>query len=111
MHTIGAIYGNLLHSCGSTETCEQKMFGRRSEGSAESGSVGSFRGSMWREQRQKRCKDREREHEEEQFGLGEGSYQMNRTVSDASGHRQLDERNKELERLRSKRFGVRGEGI
>ena len=87
MHIIGVICGNLLQSRGSAETREHKMSGRRSKGSAKSGSVGSSRGSTWRKQRQKRHEDRERKHEEEQFGLGEGSYQMNQTVSDASGHR------------------------
>jgi len=76
------------------------MSGRRSEGSAESGSVGSSRGSTWQERRQKKREDRERQHKEEQSSLREGSYQMNRAVSDASGHRQLDERDEELERLR-----------
>ena len=55
---------------------------------------------MWQERRQKRHEDREYEHEEEEFGLGEGSYQMDWAASDASGHRQLDERDEELERLR-----------
>ena len=76
------------------------MSGRRSEGSAKSGSVGSSRGSMWQERRQKRHEDREYEHEEEEFGLGEGSYQTDWAASDASGHRRLDERDEELERLR-----------
>ena len=48
----------------------------------------------------KRREDRERELKEEQSGLREGSYQTNWTVSDASRHRQLDERNEELEWLR-----------
>ena len=101
MHTIGAVCGDLLQSCGSAETRKQKMSGRRSKGSAESGSVGSSWGSTWQEQRQKRHEDREREHEEEQSDLREGSYQTNRTISDASRHRKLDERDEELERLRS----------
>ena len=46
-----------------------------SGGHAESGFVGSSRGSIWRERRQKRHEDREHERAEEQFGLGEGSYQ------------------------------------
>ena len=75
------------------------MSGRRSEGSTKSGSVGSSQGSTWRERRQKRHEDRKREYEEEQSGLREGSYQTNRVVSDASGHKQLDERDEELERL------------
>ena len=50
------------------------MSERHSGGHAESGSVGSSRGSTWQERRQKRREDRERELAEEQFGLGEGSY-------------------------------------
>ena len=45
VRTIGAICGNLLQSCDLAETHTQKMSGRRSEGSTESGSVGSSRGS------------------------------------------------------------------
>ena len=61
--------------------------------------MGSSRGSTWRERRKKRHEDREYEHEEEQSGLGEGSYQTNQAASDVSGHRQLDERDEELEQL------------
>ena len=75
------------------------MSERRSGSYAESGSIGSSRGSTWREQRHKRREDRDREQEEEYSGLGEGSYQTNRTISGASGHGQLDERDEELERL------------
>ena len=75
------------------------MSERHSGGRAESGSVGSSRGSTWRERRQKRCKDRERLRGEEESGLGEGSDQTRRTVSGFSGHRQYDDRDRELERL------------
>ena len=75
------------------------MFGRRSGSHAKSDLVGSSRGSTWQERRLKRCEDREREQEKEQFGLGEGSYQMHRTISSASGHGQFDERDEELEQL------------
>ena len=47
----------------------------RSESFAKSGSVGSSRGSTYRERRHKRCEDRDREQEEEQSDIGEGSYQ------------------------------------
>ena len=61
----------------------------------------------------KRREDRERELKEEQSGLREGSYQTNRTVSDASRHRHLNERNEELEWLRrlvrDLEFEARGE--
>ena len=73
MRIIGIVCGNLLQSRGSAETHTQKMSGKRSEGSAESGLVGSSRRSTWRERRQKRREDRESEHKEEQSGLGEGS--------------------------------------
>ena len=76
------------------------MSGRRLEGSAESGSVGSSRGSTWRERRKKRHEDRECEHGEEESGLGEGSYQTNWVATGASGHRLLDKRDEELEWLR-----------
>ena len=61
------------------------MSERHSGGHAESGSVGSSRGSTWRERRHKRREDRECEQEEEQSGLGDGSYQTHRTISGASG--------------------------
>lgn len=76
------------------------MSERWSEGSAKSGSVGSSRGSIWRKRRQKRHEDKEHEHGKKRSGLGEGSYQTNWAASNASGHRQLDERDEELERLR-----------
>ena len=75
------------------------MSERHSGGRAESGSVGSSRGSTWRERRQKRCKDRERLRGEEESGLGEGSDQTRRMVSGVSGHRQYDDKNRELEQL------------
>jgi len=78
----------------------EKMFDKCSKSYAESGSVGSFRGSTWRERRQKRCEDRECEQDEERSGLGEGSYQTHRTMLGASGYGQFDERDEELERLR-----------
>ena len=64
---------------------------------AENGSGRSFRGSTWRERRQKGCEDREYE-EEWQFGLGEGLFQTYRTMSGASGHNRFDKKDKELKR-------------
>ena len=83
MRIIGAVCEDLLQSRDLAETHAQKMFGRRSEGSVDSGLMGSSRGSTWRERRQKGREDREREQEEEQSGLGEGSYQTNWAVSNA----------------------------
>ena len=40
----------------------------------------------------KRHEDRECEREEEQFGLGERSHPTRRTILDASGHGQFEER-------------------
>ena len=77
-----------------------KMSERCSGSYAESGSMGSSRGSTWREQRHKRSEDRDREQEEERSGLGEGSYQTHRIVSGASRLRQFDKRDEEFERLR-----------
>ena len=76
------------------------MFERRFGDHAKSGSVGSSQGSIWRERRQKRCEDREREREEEQSGLEKGSYQTLRMVLGAMGHEQLEESDREVERLR-----------
>ena len=76
-----------------------KMFEGCSGGHAESGSVGSSRGSTWREWRHKRREDKEREQEGEQSGLGEGSYQTRRTISRASRPGQFEERDQEVERL------------
>ena len=73
VRTIGAHRGALLRNCGSTETQIREMSEGRSGGRAQSGSVGSSRGSTWRERRQKRRKDRERLQGEEESGLGEGS--------------------------------------
>ena len=75
------------------------MSERHLGGHAESGSVGSSRGSTWRERRHKRHEDKECEQEEEQSGLGEGSYQTHRTLSGALGYGQFDERDEELEWL------------
>ena len=90
-----------------------KMSDRRSGSHAESDSMGSSWGSTWRERRLKRCEDRECEREDEQFGLEEGLYQMHRTISGASRHRQFDKRDEELERLhklvRHLELEVRGE--
>ena len=76
------------------------MHERMSEGQqgsyAESGSGRSSRGSTWQERRQKRRKDREHE-EEGQSGLGEGSFQMYRTMSSVSGRNHFDRRDEELE--------------
>ena len=41
-----------------------------------------------------------REQKEERSSLGEGSYQTHWTVSGASGHKQFDKKDEELERLR-----------
>ena len=53
----------------------RKMSERHSRSYAESGLVGSSRGSTWQEQRHKRCEDRNHGQEEKQSGLGEGLYQ------------------------------------
>ena len=67
------------------------MSERHSGDHAETGSVGSSRGSSWRERRQKECEDREHDQREEMYGIGEGSYQTQRTVSGATGHRLREE--------------------
>ncbi|KAL0007742.1 hypothetical protein SO802_009244 [Lithocarpus litseifolius] len=76
------------------------MSNRRSDSYIESGSAESSRGSTWREQRHKRHEDRYHERVEEQFGKGEGSRRTHQTVSGATEHKQFDERDEELERLR-----------
>ena len=76
-----------------------KMSKRPSGGNAKSGSVRSSQGSTWWEQRHKRCEDRDRELEEERSGLGEWSHQTHRTISGASGYKEFDERDEELERF------------
>ena len=82
---------------------QRLMHGKMSEGHSgghvESRSVGSFWGSTWRGWRHKRHEDKERKREEERSGLREGSYQTHRTISGASGHRQFEERDQEVERL------------
>ena len=98
--TIGAHRGALLRNCGSTETQIREMSEGRSGGRAQSGSVGSSRGSTWRERRQKGREDRKRLQGEEESGLGEGSDQTRRTMSSASGHGQYDDRDRELKQLR-----------
>ena len=98
--TIGAYCGALLRNCGSTETQIREMSEGCSGGRAQSGSVGSSRGSTWRERRQKGCEDREHLRGEEESSLGGGSDQTRRTVSSVSGHGQYDDRDQELERLR-----------
>ena len=97
---IGAHRGALLRSYGSIETQIREMSEGRSGGHAQSGSVGSSWGSMWRERRQKGREDRERLRGEEGSSLGEGSDQTRRTMSGVSGHGQYDDRDRELERLR-----------
>ena len=47
VHIIGAICGNLLRSCGSTETHTGKMFEGQSRSEAENGSGRSSQGSTW----------------------------------------------------------------
>ena len=98
--TIGAHRGALLRSCGLTETQTREMSEKCSGGRAPSSSIGSSRGSTWKERRQKRREDREHPRGEERSGLGEGSDQTRRTVSGVSAHRQYDDRDRELERLR-----------
>ena len=100
MCTIGAVCGDLQRSCSSAETCTGKMSGRQLRSYAESGSGGSSRGSSCQERRQKRHEDREYEQGEEQSDLGEGSFQIHRTVSGTSRHEHFDRRDEELERLR-----------
>ena len=77
-----------------------KMFERPSGGNVEGGYMGSSQGSTWWEQRHKRREDRDHEPKEERSSLGEGSHQIHRTISSASGHRKFDERDEELEQLR-----------
>ena len=100
MPTIGVVCGNLLQSRGSTETHAWEMSEGCSGGHAESGSMGSSRGSTWWERRHKRREDREHEREEEQSSLEEGLYQTRQTISGASGHGQFEERDQEVEWLR-----------
>ena len=66
---------------------------------AGTGFVRSFRGSSWRERRQKEQEDRGHNQQEEISGTGEGSYQIQWMVSGATGRRQREERDEELERL------------
>ena len=98
--TIDAHRGALLQSYDLTETQIREMSEGHSGGHAQSGSVGSFRGSTWRERRQKGREDRERLRGDIGSSLGEGSDQTRRTVLGVSGHRQFDDRDRELERLR-----------
>ena len=100
VRTIGAHRRALLQSCGSIETQIREMSEERSRGRASSNSIGSSRGSTLRERRQKRWEDREHPRGEERSGLGEGSDQTHRTVLGVSAHRQYDDRDRELERLR-----------
>ena len=100
VRTIGAHRRALLRSCGSIETQTREMSEERSGGRAPSSSIGSSRGSTWRERRQKQREDREHPRGEERSGLGEGSNQTYRTVSGVSAHRQYDDRDRELEWLR-----------
>ena len=99
MSTIGTVYGDLLRSCGSAKTCARKMFEGQSGSYAESGFGRSFRGSTWRERRQKRREDREHEQEKEQSSLGEGLFQTHWALSGALGRESFDRRDEELERL------------
>ena len=71
-----------------------------SGGQAESGSIGSSRGSTWRDRTQKRREDREHKRGGEESGLGEGSDQTHRTMFGALGRGQRDAREQELEQLR-----------
>ena len=98
--TIGTHRGALLRNCGSTETQTREMSEGHSGGLAQSGSVGSSRGSAWRERRQKGREDRERLRGEEGSGREEGSDQTRRTVSGVSAHGHYDNRDRELKRLR-----------
>jgi len=98
--TIGAHHGAILRSCGSIETQTKEMSEGRSGGHAKSGSIGSSRGSTWRERRQKRHEVWERLRGEEESGLGEGSNQTHQTMSGSSRHEQRDDRDQELDRLR-----------
>ena len=65
---------------------------------AESGSKKSFRGSTWRERRQKGYEDEEYEQEEGQSGLGEGSFQTYRTIFNALRRNRFDKKDEEFER-------------
>ena len=98
--TIGTHRGALLRSYGSTETQTREMSDERLGGLAQSGSIGSSRGSTWRERREKGREDKERLRGEEESGLGEGSNQTHQTMLGASRLGQRDDRDRELERLR-----------
>ena len=78
--TIGIVCGNLLQSCGSTETHSREMSEGHSGSYVESAFGGSSRGSTWWERRHKRHEDRDREWEEERSSLGEGLYQTHPTI-------------------------------
>ena len=92
-----------------------KMSRGQSGSYAESDFGRSSWGSTWRERRQKRREDKE--YKEGQSGLGEGSFQMYRTMFDASGRNhfnkrdeELKQRDEELEHLRvGEGFGVASE--
>ena len=66
---------------------------------AGTGFVRSFRGSSWRERRQKEREDRGDDQLEEMSSTREGSYQTQWTVSGATRRRQREERDEELEWL------------
>ena len=67
---------------------------------AESGSVGSSRGSTWQERRQKRREDKERKREKEQSGLEKRLYQTLQMISGAIEHGRFEEKDREVEQLR-----------
>ncbi|XP_050264077.1 uncharacterized protein LOC126708323 [Quercus robur] len=76
------------------------MSERNSGDHAGTGSVGFSQGSSWRERKQKERKDRGHDQQKVMSDIGKGSYQTQRMISSATGQRQKEERDKELEWLR-----------
>ena len=99
MHNWRRLWESPIKPWFGRDSSKGKMSEGRSGDHAESRSVGSSRGSIWWEWRQKRREDRECEREEEQSGLREGSYQTLQTVSGPTEHEQHEERDREIERL------------
>jgi len=103
----------ILTNYGSIESHALEMSDRHSGSYVESGSVGSSRGSTWRERRHKDMRIRERETRRGMV------WPRRRVVGKhidtclvASGYGQFDEGDEELKRLRRlvRDFGVKGQG-
>lgn len=76
------------------------MSGHHSASYVDSGFGGSSRSSSWRERRHKRNENRRHDWDEERSGLGGGSLQTYRFVSDIPEQEHHDRRGQELEHLR-----------